>query len=219
MKPKFAALALLVVGWLVFSPPVQALESQDVRVVGLFSNAAVVKINGKQRLLKVGQPSPEGVELLSADARVATLLIAGKQYQLGLSRDHSGGYQERKVVSEQISIDAYGRYLIPGTINGRTTLFLVDTGATAVAMNSETARALGVDFASGQEGLSRTASGVVRSFHLTLDSVKVGDIEVRNVRAAVIEGVYPAEVLLGMSYLSHVEMKDDGGTLTLTKKY
>ena len=105
MKPKFTALAFFVVGWLAFSLPVQALELQDVRVVGLFSNAAVVKINGKQRLLRVGQTSPEGVELLSADARVATLLIAGKQYQLGLSRDHSGGYQERQVVSAQISID------------------------------------------------------------------------------------------------------------------
>ena len=123
-----------------FMRPVYAVQPEQVRVVGLFNNAAVIKIAGKQRLLKVGQVSPEGVELLSADTRMATLLIDGSEYRLGLSRDHSGGYQEREIVSEQISINARGQYITTGSINGRSVTFLVDTGATSVAMNSVVAR-------------------------------------------------------------------------------
>jgi len=218
MRSLMSAVTLLFSGVLLCASA-QALEAQDVRVVGLFSNAAVVKIQGEQRLLKVGKPSPEGVELLSADTQMATLLIDGKQYQLGLSRDHSGGYQERKTTSFQIDINDYGQYLTPGSINGRSVNFLVDTGATSVAMNSEQARILGIDFAAGQRGRSSTAGGVVISYRVMLDSVKVGEIEVRNVRAAVLEGVYPSYVLLGMTYLSQVEINENSGLLTLTKKY
>jgi len=216
---RFLMLAIVLVGWAGLSLSAYALEAQDVRVVGLFKGAAVLNVAGKQRLLKVGETSPEGVKLRSADAVGAMVVIDGEQYQLSLTRAHSGGYQERKMVSKQIDINQYGQYLTPGSINGRSVIFLVDTGATSVALNSEMARALGIDFAAGQEGRTATASGVVRSFHLTLDSVKVGGIEVRNVRASVIEGVYPTKVLLGMTYLSQVEMKENAGLLTLIKKY
>ena len=138
-----------VAGW-TWLLPAHALEVQDVKVVGLFKDAAVLKINGKQRLLKVGKRSPEGVELLSADAAGATLLIDGQQHRLNLTRDLSGGYQARKVVRKQIDINARGQYLTPGVINGRSVTFLVDTGATSVAMNSEMARILGIDFAARQ---------------------------------------------------------------------
>jgi aspartyl protease family protein len=146
-------------------------------------------------------------------------MIDGVKHQLNLSRAHSGGYQERKVVSQQIDINARGQYMTPGSINGRGVSFLVDTGATTVAMNSAIARFLGIDFASGQVGQSSTAGGLVRSYLVTLDRVKVGEIEVRNVRASVLEGVYPSYVLLGMSYLSEVEIREDSGLMTLIKKY
>jgi aspartyl protease family protein len=196
-----------------------ALEAQDVRVVGLFSNTAVVKILGKQHLLKVGQTSPEGVELRHADAHTATLVIDGREYRMTLSRDPSGGYQTREVASLKIDINERGQYITPGAINGRSVTFLVDTGATSVAMNSEMARILGIDFAAGQRGQSSTAGGVVNAWRVTLDRVKVGDIEVRNVQAAVLEGMYPTYVLLGMTFLSQVEIVENAGLLTLTKKY
>jgi aspartyl protease family protein len=188
-------------------------------VVGLFSNTAVVKILGKQHLLKVGQTSPEGVELRHADAHTATLVIDGREYRMTLSRDPSGGYQTREVASLKIDINERGQYITPGAINGRSVTFLVDTGATSVAMNSEMARILGIDFAAGQRGQSSTAGGVVNAWRVTLDRVKVGDIEVRNVQAAVLEGMYPTYVLLGMTFLSQVEIVENAGLLTLTKKY
>lgn len=212
-------LMVAVFSGLLFSLPVQALEASDVRVVGLFSNAAVVKIQGKRHLLKVGQKSPEGVVLMSANSQQASLLIGGKEYRMAVGQDHGGGFHPRTVVSKQIAINDYGQYVTAGSINGRTVSLLVDTGATSVAMNSEMARALGIDFAAGQRGHATTAGGIVTSYRVTLKRVKVGDIEVRNVRAAVLEGVYPSYVLLGMSFLRHVEMQENNGLLTLTKKY
>lgn len=210
---------IVLIGVAGFSLSANALEAQDVRVVGLFKGAAVFEIGGKQRLLKAGKTSPEGVKLLSANTVGATVIIDGVQHQLNLTRAHSGGYQERKIVSEQIDINARGQYMTPGSINGHSVRFLVDTGATSVAMNSEMARSLGVDFASGKIGQSNTAGGLVKSYVVTLDRVKVGEIEVRNVRAAILEGVYPTYVLLGMTYLSEVEMNENSGLMTLTKKY
>jgi len=214
-----AMLKIMLIGWLGFTMSAHALDAQSVRVVGLFKGTAVLDISGKQRLLKVGQRSPEGVELLSADSKGAIIVVDGEQYQLSLTRAHSGAYQERKVIRKQVHINERGQYLTPGSINGRSVTFLVDTGATSVAMNSETARILGIDFTSGQRGQSSTAGGIVNSYHLTLESVKVGEIDIRNVRAAVLEGVYPTYVLLGMTYLSQVEMNENAGLLTLTKKY
>ncbi|MEH6358290.1 MAG: TIGR02281 family clan AA aspartic protease [Pseudomonadales bacterium] len=212
-------LLIVLIGMISLSLSASALEAQDVRVVGLFKGAAVLEIGGKQRLLKAGKASPEGVKLLSADAVGATVMIDGIQHQLNLTRSHSGGYQERNTVSQQIDINERGQYITPGSINGRSVRFLVDTGATSVAMNSEMARSLGVDFASGKIGQSNTAGGLVKSYVVTLDRVKVGGIEVRNVRAAILEGVYPTHVLLGMTYLSAVEMNENSGLMTLTKKY
>lgn len=210
---------VVLIGWAGLSLSAYALEAQDVRVVGLFNGAAVLDIAGKQQLLKVGKRSPEGVELLRADTAGATVMIDGVQHQLNLTRAHSGGYQERKVVSKQIGINDRGQYMTPGSINGRSVRFLVDTGATTVAMNSEKARSLGIDFTSGHVGQSNTAGGLVKSYFVTLERVKVGEIEVRNVRAAILEGVYPTYVLLGMTYLSEVEMNENSGLMTLTKKY
>lgn len=212
-------LVIAAIGWISFSSPLHALEVQDVRVVGLFKGAAVLDIGGQQRLLKVGKTSPEGVELHSADTAGATVVIDGETYRLNLTRGHSGVYQQRKLVSTQISINSRGQYLTPGSINGQSVQFLVDTGATSVAMSSQMARILGIDFAAAQKGQTGTAGGIVNSYHLTLDRVKVGEIEVRNVRASIIEGLYPVNVLLGMTYLSQVEIKEDAGLLTLTKKY
>ena len=206
-------------GCLGWSLTASALEVRDVRVVGLFNGAAVLDIAGKQQLLKVGKRSPEGVELLRAGTAGATVIIDGVQHQLNLTRGHSGGYQERKIISKQIDINGRGQYMTAGSINGRSVRFLVDTGATTVAMNSEIARSLGIDFTSGQVGQSNTAGGLVKSYLVSLDRVKVGAIEVRNVRASVLEGIYPAYVLLGMSYLSEVEMRENSGLMTLIKKY
>ena len=110
-------------------------------------------------------------------------------------------------------------YRVVGSINGFPVRFLVDTGASSIAMNSAQARRLGIDYrVEGKPGMASTASGVVRSYGVVLDRVKVGDIELRNVRAEIIDGSHPQQVLLGMTFLSRVDMAREGQMLELTSK-
>ncbi len=197
----------------------EAVELSQIEVVGLFRDTAVLRVAGKQRLLKVGQLSPEGVMLVSASNSGAVVSIEGKQYSLQLSNGVRGGYTEKKNSSELIAINAAGQYITQGSVNGRTVTFLVDTGATSVAINSRDARRLGINFATEKPGMVATAGGPVRAYSLTLDRVKVGEIEARNIRAVVLEGNYPTFALLGMTWLKHVEIVENAGVMKLTKKY
>ncbi len=194
-------------------------QDLDMEVVGLFKNAAVLNISGNERLLKVGQLSPEGVLLVSADSKEAVIEISGKKMHLTLSSRISAEFKTPASVTVSIMLNSAGQYRTTGSINGRPVSFLVDTGATIVAINSITAKSLGIDSSRGRVLRATTASGVVESAEVFLDIVKVGGIKIRNVQAAVIPGSFPLDILLGMSFLRNVEIRENAGTMQLTTKY
>ncbi len=68
-------------------------------------------------------------------------------------------------------------------------------------------------------GTVSTASGLSPAYHVKLDSVRIGDIELRNIQATVLEGAFPQEVLLGMSFLSQLELERKGNLVTLRKQH
>ena len=194
---------------------------ESVRIVGLFSGTAVIELDGRQRLLRAGQTSPEGVTLVSANAKEAVLEINGRRgtYALGSHISSTYASADGREISVRIWPDPRGMYTVMGSINGFPVRFLVDTGATTIAMNSAQARRLGIDYrVVGKPGLASTASGVVRSYGVVLDRVKVGDIQMRNVRAGVIDGSHPQQVLLGMTFLNRVNMTREGQMLELRSK-
>ena len=194
--------------------------ADDVRVVGLFSDRVVLLVDGQQRLLKVGQTSPEGVKLISATSEKATLLVNGKEIVMRMDGRVSARKRAPEVDEVQVWRNPAGMYTTVGSINGLLVTFLVDTGASAVAMNAREARRLGIDYrVVGRESGVTTASGDERAWAVTLDTVKVGDLELRNVAAMVLEGGYPVTTLLGMSYLGQLEINNDGRLMTLRKKY
>jgi len=212
-------LCLLVLGVSLHQAP--AVAGMDVRVVGLFADRAVLLVEGKQHLLKTGQTSPEGVKLVSASSESAILLIDGKQVTARLDGRVSAAKRPVAAAEEvQVWRNTTGMYTTVGSINGLPVSFLVDTGATQVAMNAGQARRLGIDYhVTGRPAEVTTASGVERAWLLMLDSVKVGELEVRNVAAVVLEGAQPEVTLLGMSYLGRMEISNDGRLMTLKKKY
>ena len=192
----------------------------DVRVVGLFSERAVVVIEGRQHVLKVGQTTPEGVRLIAADSESALFEIDGKEVVARLDGRVTARKRTAGVKEFQISRNLVGMYTTVGSINGRTVSFLVDTGATRVAINAAEARRLSIDYRVVGKPMSvTTASGVERAWGVNLNTVKVGELELRNVGAVVLEGDQPARVLLGMSYLGRLEMSNTGRVMTLRKKY
>ncbi|MGB5442785.1 MAG: TIGR02281 family clan AA aspartic protease [Gammaproteobacteria bacterium] len=212
----FCTLLVLWLGGLNLS--VQA--GTDVRVVGLFSERAVVVINGKRHLLKVGQSTPEGVRLLAADSESADLEIDGKVVKARLDGRITASKKIPGAKEFHISRNNRGMYTTVGSINGLTVSFLVDTGATLLSLNAAEARRLGIDFrVVGRPTTVTTASGIERAWGVVLDSVKLGDLEVQNVGAVVLEGAQPEQALLGMSYLGRLEMSNAGRLMTLRQKY
>ena len=106
-----------------------------------------------------------------------------------------------------------GHYVTSGAINDRAVTFILDTGATGVAIPADIADRLGLE--RGRPFATQTANGVTTSYATVLDQVSVGDIELRRVPAAVTPGLRTDEILLGMSFLKHIEFTQRGNTLIL----
>jgi aspartyl protease family protein len=205
--------------WLAFSiTPVSAVER--IVVEALFADKAMVSIDGTRRLLKLNKPSPEGVLLISASSKQAVIEVDGKRDTYQLGGHISSQFSKPALVTAKVYRDQAGAYSTVGTINGLTVKFLVDTGATAVAMGASQAKRLGVQYRyEGKEILINTANGVTKGYQVTLDRVQVGDITLRGVKGFVIEGHGPSRVLLGMSFLNQVKMEDQGDVLLLEKRF
>ncbi|HEX9948282.1 MAG TPA: TIGR02281 family clan AA aspartic protease [Allosphingosinicella sp.] len=104
-----------------------------------------------------------------------------------------------------------GHFYVDAEVNGDLVNFVVDTGATDVVLPVETARRLGIPFSESEfVVIGRGASGPVRGKAIRLDRVSVDGKEVRNIDAAIAEGL--DQPLLGQAYLSRissVEMSKD----------
>ncbi|MBX3707145.1 MAG: TIGR02281 family clan AA aspartic protease [Pseudomonadales bacterium] len=192
--------------------------ASEVEVVGLFKDRAVLRTVTGERMLRVGETTPDGVTLLAADARSARVRVNGVVQTLTLDTRGAGRFTTPAPAQIAIPPDSQGQYRVRGTVNGRMADFLVDTGASIVVMSSVHARSLGVSFEQGQKGSIQTAQGVVAAFFLPLDEVAVAGISSRAVQAAVVDGDFPADILLGMSFLRDVAMEARDGVLTLKRR-
>lgn len=209
---------LLIASCLFLTTPAWAVK--NVSVVALFKDRVVLLIDGRQQALGVGQTSPEGVRLISATSKEAVLEVNGKVALYRLSNQVGTNYAKRKESSVQIPRNPHGMYMVDGNINSFAVRFLVDTGATNVAMNAAEAKRMGIDYRlTGQPLTVSTASGNASAYQIRLDKVKVGDIELRDVEGVVVEGGFPTEVLLGMSFLGRLEMQNTGQTLVLKQTH
>lgn len=198
-----------------------AAGAADLALYALFERKAIVQIDGNRRVLTVGgEPSPEGVRLVSTDTAREEAVIerAGRRETLRLGvviAAFEGAARE----SATLYADASGSFHARGSINGVPVTFLVDTGATSIAINSALAERLGIDYRRGQAGVAKTASGFTRVYGVRLATVRVGDITLHNVDAGVIEGSQPDVPLLGMSFLNALEMRRAGNVMELIRRY
>lgn len=194
-------------------------ETLNIVVQGLFSDKAVLKINENQRLLKVGNASPEGVILISATSKSAIIEVEGvrKKYFLG---SHIAGHYAAAAEQPIVSIwPVNGMYMTIGNVNGYSVEFLVDTGASAIAINAATAQRLGVEYLNASVGMVKTASGIEKAYRVSLDLVQIGDIKLHNIAALVLDGPQPERALLGMTFLGQLEIMQTGERIDLKRKY
>lgn len=209
--PNFIALLLLLV-----CTPAAALEVALIGVIG--DKAAVLAVDGgNPKTVKVGQKW-NGIAVLSVAKDRATVEIEGRKRVLL----HGQHYRSAPAASDRqrvtLAADARGHFVVDGAVNGNATRFLVDTGATMIALPGRDAVRLGLDYRKGQRGITQTAAGPVTVYRVMLDRVRLGAIELSNVEGVVIEqGLEIA--LLGMSFLNRVEMQRDGQTMTLIRRF
>ncbi|WP_455201834.1 retropepsin-like aspartic protease family protein [Kaarinaea lacus] len=116
----------------------------------------------------------------------------------------------REVILER---NRRGHYVTSGFINNKPVTFMLDTGATDIAIPSRIADELGLS--RGPTVHFQTANGPARGYATVLDNVAIGHIELDNVGASINPNVKDMEILLGMTFLKHLEFTQRGDTLTL----
>jgi len=216
---------MLLIGILSAMVATPALAIDTVSVYALFNHRAILVIDGRQRMLKAGETSPEGLTLVSSDTRKAIIEIDGVREALDLHIVYSGGpvsepdtggseFDGNEVTLER---SPSGFFYADGEINNRPVRFLVDTGANNIAMSASMARSLDIDFESGRKSLATTANGVVPMYLVRLDKVTVGSIELEDVETSIISDPGPNEILLGMSFLGQLEIEHRDDRMKLTQ--
>jgi aspartyl protease family protein len=190
----------------------------EIEVRALFSGAAMFVIDGENQLLKKGQVSRSGIELIEANHREAVVRINGQTRTLHLSDRISSSFERPEKVQVLISMAANRQYITAGSINGRPVRYLVDTGANVVAINANTARMLGLSTADGIKVNASTASDDLQVTMVMIQEMVVGEITQKNVQAIIIDGENPKDILLGMSFLQHVDISENAGLMVLTSK-
>jgi aspartyl protease family protein len=187
----------------------------------LGSKAALLLIDGEPRTVAVGA-SVAGVKLLALGDGQATIEFGGKRQTLllGASPGRVGDARAGASTGRQIVLSSGpgGHFIATGSINGLSTQFLVDTGATAVAIAQGEAERLGLKFREGRRIMTQTANGTVPAHLLQLALVRIGDVEVRNVDAIVVPGQM-SHVLLGNSFLTRFQMRRENDLMTLDLRY
>jgi|tagenome__1003787_1003787.scaffolds.fasta_scaffold20987836_7 aspartyl protease family protein len=217
MRMNAANITRVLTGLVLLCGPAWAL---DISVVALFPGKAMLIIDkSKPRTLRAGE-TYGGVKLLSSTSDEAIISINGKQQRLHIGE---GVYSAVSVQNEHATValtpDRNGHFVSSGSINGASVRFLVDTGATMVAMNVDEARRAGVNYLAGERGISQTANGVTPIYRVKLAQVTLGDITLRDIDGVVHENSALPMVLLGMSFLGKLEMRRDGESLILSKRY
>ena len=195
-------------------------SAQTVSMGGSLGDKALLVIDGMPRSVAVGS-TVQGVRLVRVSNSEALVEVKGKRVALAIggTQVNLGGAPSPGTGAQIVlTAESGGHFLTSGAINGKAVRFLVDTGATNVAMGATEAERLGLDYRSGQRSYSLTANGAVPVYHVSLGAVRVGDVTVYNVDATVLPSPM-GHVLLGNSFLTRFQMKRENDTLTLDKRF
>lgn len=214
-RPSRRPFAVLCLALLLVSPlaPAAAVVAE-----GLFPGMAVLNVDGERVTLRPGQ-SRGAVKLISVTRERAVLEIDGERRELTLSGRVDSAFMEPERRTLTVPRNAQMQYVTQAEINGRRVEVLIDTGANTVAMNSQHAEAVGIAPDAGVPASVRTASDIRTARQVQLTSVSVGGIAIQGVTAIVIEGPLPETILLGMSYLQHVELEERNGVMMLQARW
>ena len=199
-----------------------AAQTQSVALAGMLGSKALLVVDGSAPKTVAAGETHQGVKVISTSGDQAVIEQSGRRQTLrvgdspvSLGASVAGGVRGSRIVLTESS---GGHFMAAGQINGRAAQFMVDTGATLVAMSTQDAERLGLSYKTGQPVRMATANGDSVGYRIKLNSVRVGDVEVYEVDAVVTPQPMPF-MLLGNSFLSRFQMKRDNSLMTLDKRY
>ncbi len=197
-------------------------HAQSVTLSGMVGSKALILVDGSAPKIVAPGETFHGVKLISTSGDTAVLEISGKRHSVrvgdspaSVGSGAGGAGRGSKIV---FSAGSGGHFMALGSINGQATQFMVDTGATTVALGAPEAKRMGLDYAAGKPVGLNTANGQTVGYLLTLRSVRVGDVEISNVEAIVSPQSMPY-VLLGNSFLTRFSMRRDSDQMVLERRY
>lgn len=197
-------------------------RATDIHLIGIFGNKATLMINGgKPRTVAEGDTTPENIRLISIGADSAVIEIGGKRETIRMGNQRIAGARGDAGASKvTLTGDARGHYFTTAQINGVSMQFIVDTGASAVTIGTDDAKRARINYTTAPKGLMQTANGVVAAYRVKIDTVTLGGITLNQIDGVVVEGNALGRYgLLGMSFLSRMDMRREGDSMTLTKRF
>ena len=195
--------------------------AQTVGLAGMLGGKALLIVDGAAPKSVAAGESYKGVKVLSTDGDNAKIEAAGRQFTLRVGdapASVGGGGGDAGGNKVVLTAGSGGHFFSTGQINGRSVQFVVDTGATTIALSTVDAQRIGLNYQSGAPIQMSTANGVIPGWRLKLASVRLGDVVVYDVDSIVSSGSMPF-VLLGNSFLSRFQMTRTNDQMTLEKRF
>lgn len=208
-----AATLLLAVPW-------GQAHAQTVGLAGVLGQRALLMVNGgAPRSVAVGE-THQGVKVTAVGGDQAELEIGGKRLTVRLgdspaSVGSRGAQGDGRIV---LTSDSRGHFISQGRINGKLMQFMVDTGATTLAIGAPQADRMGLVYKTGEPVNMSTANGVTQGWRIRLDTVRVGDVEINSLDAVVVPMPMPY-VLLGNNFLARFQMTRNNDQMVLERRH
>lgn len=201
-------------------PAPAAAAQTSVSLAGVLGSKALLIVNGSPPKGVAPGESHQDVKVVSVERDTATVDVAGKRLVLRMGDSpasigaRGGPAHGNRIV---LTGDSRGHFFSQGSINGHLLQFMVDTGATSVAISQVEADRMRLDYKSGQAIRLGTANGVTQGWRIRLNTMRLGEVDVYDVEAVVIPASMPF-ALLGNSFLSRFQMTRNNDQMVLEKR-
>ncbi len=196
-------------------------NAESVALAGMLGSKALLVVNGSAPKTVAAGETHQGVKVISTTPDQAIIEQAGKRVTLRVGDapvSTGGGSTISRGTRIVLTAGSGGHFMTAGQINGKAVQFMVDTGATSVAMGAQDAERAGINYKVGQVIGISTANGNTQGYRIKLNSVRIGDVEVFDVDAVVTPQAMPY-MLLGNSFLTRFQMTRENEQMTLVKRY
>lgn len=217
MRPLRSVLSFAAAACLAWPLAAQS-SGKSIALAGMLGSKALLVVDGGEpRAVGPGE-THQGVKVLSVTRDEATVEVQGARRQLRLGESPvalgSSGSGKRIV----LMADNQGHFINTGTINGKPMKYMVDTGASVVAIGKPDADRMGIKVDDNQKVVMSTANGSAVGWRVRLNSVRLGDVEVLGVMAVITPEGMPF-VLLGNSFLTQFQMTRNNDQMVLEKRH